>query len=105
VLVVDNYLSNQSLNQSQVSLLMGIAPQIAVAINNAKSLRKILESEERFRSLSENSPDIIYTLNENGFFTYINPAARTILGYEPSEMIAVLLRSSRNRKIEINILN
>jgi len=87
VLAVDNYRSHRSHNQSEVNLLMGIAPQIAISINNAKSLRQIMESEERFRNLSENSPDIIYTQDNTGFITYINPVAEEILGYSTADMI------------------
>jgi len=87
ILAVDNYRSRRPHNQSEVSLLMGIAPQIAISINNAKSLRQIMESEERFRNLSENSPDIIYTTDSAGLITYVNPAAEEILGYSTEEMI------------------
>jgi PAS domain S-box-containing protein len=87
VLAVDNYRSHRPHNQSEVNLLMGIAPQIGISINNAKSLRKIKESEERFRNLSENSPDIIYTTDNGGFITYINPVAEEILGDAPQELM------------------
>ncbi len=87
VLAVDNYHTKRSLNQSEVNLLMGVARQIAVSVNNARSLHRIMESEERFRRLSENSPDIIYTTDETGVITYISPAARNILKYERDEML------------------
>ncbi len=86
ILVVDNVQSKKPLGQTEMSLLMGIAPQIGISINNALSYQKIRESEERFRSLSENAPDIIYTLGINGEFTYINPAVETILGYRPEDI-------------------
>lgn len=87
ILVVDNVQSKKPLSQTEMSLLMGIAPQIGISIKNAVSYQEIKESEERFRSLSENAPDIIYTLGINGEFTYINPAIETILGYRPEEVI------------------
>jgi len=87
VMIVDNVQSKQPLGQTEMSLLMGIAPQIGISINNAIAYQKIKESEARFRSLSENAPDIIYTLGINGEFTYINPAIENILGYRPEEII------------------
>jgi len=43
---------------------------------------QLRRSEERFRSLSENSPDIIFTLAVDGTFTYLNPVFETLLGYD-----------------------
>lgn len=87
ILAVDNYRTHRPHNQSEVSLLMGIAPQIAISINNAKAIRQIMESEERFRTLSENSPDIIYTIDNTGVITYVNPAAKEIMGYAAEDVI------------------
>ena len=86
ILIVDNVQSKKPLSQTEMSLLMGIAPQIGISINNALVYQKIMESEVRFRSLSENAPDIIYTLGIKGEFTYANPAIETILGYRPEEV-------------------
>jgi PAS domain S-box-containing protein len=44
-------------------------------------------SERRFQSLSENSPEIIYTLDMQGAFSYLNPAWEEILGYRRVEAI------------------
>jgi PAS domain S-box-containing protein len=87
VLLVDNVRSKRVFSQSEINLLMGIATHVAISIKNAISYQKILESEERFRSLSENAPDIIYTLDVRGAFTYINPAWSRILGHDHEEVI------------------
>jgi PAS domain S-box-containing protein len=44
------------------------------------------ESERRFRSLAENSPDIIFTLDLSGSFTYVNPSWKKLLGYDPASV-------------------
>ncbi len=87
ILLVDNLTSKRPLTKGDLNLLMGIAPQIAICINNAVTYTKIRESEERFRSLSENTPDIVYALNNEGVFSYVNPAWERILGHSPSEVI------------------
>jgi PAS domain S-box-containing protein/putative nucleotidyltransferase with HDIG domain len=87
IMLVDNVQSKKPLGQTEMSLLMGIAPQIGISINNAIAYQKIKESEARFRALSENAPDIIYTLGIKGEFTYTNPAIEAILGYRPEEII------------------
>lgn len=87
VLAVDNIRSKRPFNQSDLSLLMGIAPQIGISINNARAYELIREREESFRALSENAPDIIYTLDINGAFTYVNPAWEKILGHSKEKVI------------------
>ena len=49
--------------------------------------RKLRLTEERYRNLVQNSPDIIYTLDEKGDFTFINHAAETLLGYDSGQLI------------------
>ncbi|MFH1338400.1 MAG: PAS domain S-box protein, partial [Candidatus Omnitrophota bacterium] len=44
-------------------------------------------SEERFRSLIQNSSDIILILDADGVIRYISPSVERILGYKPEEMI------------------
>jgi len=51
-----------------------------------KAESALKESEQRFRSLGENSPEIIYTLGKNGAFTYVNPAWEKVLGHSVDEV-------------------
>jgi|GEM_PF-262148 len=45
------------------------------------------ESEERYRLMAENSTDLISRTAARGRILYASPAIRTLLGYEPSEML------------------
>ncbi len=47
---------------------------------------ELRESESRFRTLSENALDIIYTLDQTGAFTYANPSWKRILGHDEEEL-------------------
>jgi class 3 adenylate cyclase len=51
VLFVDNIKSRKLLSQTDISLLMGIAPQIAISIHNALSYQRVQESREREENL------------------------------------------------------
>jgi two-component system, cell cycle sensor histidine kinase and response regulator CckA len=46
-----------------------------------------IESEERFRRLAENAPDIILRWVSGFGVEYVNPALKTITGYSPEEVI------------------
>jgi two-component system cell cycle sensor histidine kinase/response regulator CckA len=48
---------------------------------------KLEVSEDRYRYLVENSPDIIYTLDRNGNFTFISDAVERILGFYSEQLI------------------
>ena len=51
VLLVDNLKSKKPLSQSEISLLMGIAPQIAISTHNAISYQRLQETKEREHKL------------------------------------------------------
>jgi PAS domain S-box-containing protein len=57
-------------------------------ITSAKELEiKQLESEIRFRTLVENSPDWIWETDTKGHFIYASPYIKELLGYEPKEIL------------------
>lgn len=48
---------------------------------------KLRSSEERFRSYVENANDIIYSLSRKGYFTYVSPNWKNILGHSPDDVV------------------
>ena len=48
---------------------------------------KIQESEKKHRLLAENTLDVIWTMNLDLEFTYVNPAIADMTGYSPEEWI------------------
>jgi class 3 adenylate cyclase len=58
VLLVDNIKSKRPLSQSDMAVLMGIAPQIAISDHNAMSYQKLQESKERERKSKEQERDL-----------------------------------------------
>jgi PAS domain S-box-containing protein len=44
---------------------------------------------ERYRHIVENANDIIYQADHRGFFTYVNPAAMRITGFDENELLGL----------------
>ncbi|MDQ1355269.1 MAG: hypothetical protein QG657_5579, partial [Acidobacteriota bacterium] len=47
----------------------------------------LMEKEERYRSLVENISEAIFTLNTDGYFTYLSPAAERISQYDVKDIV------------------
>lgn len=50
---------------------------------------KIRQSERLHRYLSTRSPDLIYVLDANGYFLYLNDRIESLLGYKRNELIGI----------------
>ena len=48
---------------------------------------KLSLSEEKYRYLVQNSPDIIYTLDADGNFTFLSEASESLLGFRVEDLI------------------
>ncbi len=64
------------------------ATTAAFDITEQKKTEAILkESQKRFRDLVENTSDLIWEIDKEGFYTYVSPNVKQLLGYEPKEFI------------------
>jgi len=68
-------------NKSDMNLLMGIALQIGISINNARSFSKLKASEERYRDTFENVSDALYFHDPEGTFIEVNMGFKKPLGF------------------------
>ncbi len=64
---------------------------ILVSFRDATPAREIeaalKTSEDRYRQLFEEATDIVFEADEEGYFRFVNPAARRIFGYESDEIL------------------
>ncbi|MDQ0902288.1 MULTISPECIES: EAL domain-containing protein [unclassified Paenibacillus] len=56
-----------------------------------KHIYKIEESKQRYQSLFDHNPDIVFTLDLSGKFTSVNPMLEKLLGYSPESILDVNL--------------
>ena len=83
-----------------------LSSQVAHAIESVKLIeqRAAGRSEARFRSLVQNSSDLIAVLDERGEFTYLAPSVQSVLGFEAEELtgakFAELLHTEERGAIE-----
>jgi diguanylate cyclase (GGDEF)-like protein/PAS domain S-box-containing protein len=70
--------------EGRISGYRGIAVDISPLVE-ARNL--LLSSEGKFRKMIEYSFDAIAIIDSRGVLTYISPAARSITGYDPDELL------------------
>lgn len=58
--------------------------------NSKKAEAALAESERKYRHLVETCQDIIWSVDTQGHFTFVNQAVQRIHGYEPEEMLGRL---------------
>ena len=79
--------------EQELQLAERIGAQIAGAIANTQLYKELKEmdrtlraSEERYRTLVENASDVVFRTDDTGHFTFVNPAALRLVGYEEEEI-------------------
>lgn len=71
-------------NEGDVVGIIGVSVDISERLRAEEALR---QSERKYRDLVETSNDLIWSVDVEGRWTFVNGAARLIYGYEPEEMI------------------
>ena len=103
ILAVDNRKSSRPLIQSDMSLLMGVASQLAISIANTLAFEKLQTSEKKYRELVQNANSIILRLDTGGKIIFFNEFSQRFFGYSEKELIgkyagSIILSASRAKQ-------
>lgn len=81
----------------------------SLAVSRAElehALAETERSEKKYRLLTDNANDIIFAIDTDHRITFINPAVRRLLGYEPDDLIgqptSVVLTEETLRQVQQN---
>ncbi len=83
---IDLWKTTKSLEKKKTALHKALENIKVEMSEHRRTEAALRESRQQFKSLGENSPDIIYTLGLDGSFAYVNPAWKKILGH-PRESV------------------
>ena len=79
--------SNQDLVESHAAITT-LEEETRSNLEQLQSLQATLEMrEQQYRNLVENASDIIYELNDQGKFVFVNPVIERVIGYKSEELI------------------
>lgn len=82
-----DFLSKPYKPQQLISAIEKIIYKIELK-NQLKTVQSQLkQTEQRYRFIASNSPDIIYLIDDKGYFIYINERVVDLLGFLPEELI------------------
>ncbi len=72
---------------SQAELLKLLADQAAIVLTNARLYAEVQESERRYRHLVDNSPDIVWSVDAEGRFTFFDDSLEARTGWKREQLL------------------
>ncbi|MFC1583928.1 PAS domain S-box protein [Fibrobacterota bacterium] len=73
--------------QGEIHTGLDLCKILSFYLSSKRAREAIIESEERFRALTESTSDLIWEIDENSRYTYVSPKVRDLLGYGPDKII------------------
>jgi PAS domain S-box-containing protein len=80
---------HRQFSEFELALLRSLAAHSALAIENARLTRILAAAEARYRFLVERSPDVVWSTDAEGRFTFVNATSKQLLGWAAEELVGV----------------
>ncbi|MDZ7961286.1 MAG: PAS domain S-box protein [Aulosira sp. DedQUE10] len=71
----------------EVAFLEQLAIQVAIAIQHSETATRFRQQRQEFESLLDRAPDVIFRLDRDLHYLYLNAAVEVELGYAPESLI------------------
>lgn len=84
VVAIKNYIDTKRISDQDKETFTFLSTQIALAVERKRSEDALRESEARWRTLMENTPQLILTINRAGEILFVN---RTFQGFSRDKML------------------
>jgi PAS domain S-box-containing protein len=84
---LDSVKTTKDWSEDDLTLLKILSEILVNALDRAAVEEALRASEDRYRGLVESINDWVWGINEDGVYNYVSPRCRTLLGYEPAEML------------------
>jgi diguanylate cyclase (GGDEF)-like protein/PAS domain S-box-containing protein len=82
-----DYLHKPYEPEELIKTIRNAGQEIGLRASNLHMREQLAQSEQWHRFLVNNSPDIIFTLDGSGCFSYLNNSAERLLGYSKAELL------------------
>ena len=102
VLGFESVRSPKTWSEDIISILRIMAEMFVNALQRKRVEEALSNSEKKYRNLVETSQDLIWSVDVEGHFTFVNQAAKRIYGYEPIETIGRCLTDFVFAELESN---
>ena len=81
------YAQPRAVDPRDIELLEELAGQGSIAARNARLYEQLRDSERRYRHLVDNSPDLIWSVDADGNFTYLGDSLERMTGFHAEELL------------------
>ncbi len=82
-----SYRTPRDIVPDEIDLLQGLADQAAIALTNSNLYELLGESEARYRHLVQNSPDLIWSIDQDARFTFVSDTCERLTGWRPEDLL------------------